>query len=330
MASVGAAKKAAVKGRPKKAASAKTAVKTKATAAAKALLSKGQTAKSAKTAPANAKSVKTKAAKDKARSAKGNTGSAKVKARRGRRAVQELLELEAQVREWVCGWDFEMEAWAEGSRWVAGVDEVGRGPLFGPVVAAAVVLPADEELRARLAGLNDSKQLTEEERERFDELVRGVALAWAVAEVDVETIDRINILQASKLAMKIAVESLCQRGCEPDHLLIDGNQKIDAVCRQRTIVQGDARSMSIAAASVVAKVYRDRLLCELDVRYPGYGLANNKGYATPEHREALQRLGTTDLHRRSFAPVAARFEVEIEGIGLEGELDLELDFEMEL
>ena len=305
MASVGAAKKAAVKGRPKKAASAKTSVKSKA-AAAKASASKKQTIKSAKAKSGKAKAVNSKSG-------------------RGRKAVQELLELEARVCEWVCGWDFEMEAWAEGSRWVAGVDEVGRGPLFGPVVAAAVVLPADEELRARLAGLNDSKQLTEEERERFDELVRGVALAWAVAEVDVETIDRINILQASKLAMKIAVESLRSRGYEPDHLLIDGNQKIDAVCRQRTIVQGDARSMSIAAASVIAKVHRDRLLRELDSRYPGYGLAQNKGYATPGHREALQRLGVTDLHRRSFAPVAARFELEIETIDVELDLNLGLD-----
>ena len=280
-----------------------------------------------------AKSKKTSAkAKlaSKALKAKAGNVSAKRGKKIAKKAAQGRLALRTEVREWICGWEFESEALAEGSRWVAGVDEVGRGPLFGPVVAAAVILPSDEMLRARLEGLNDSKQLTEEERERFALIVQDVALAWAVAEVDVETIDRINILQASKLAMKIAVESLHQRGFAPDHLLIDGNQKIDAVCRQRTIVQGDARSMSIAAASVLAKVYRDRLLCELDVRYPGYGLANNKGYATPEHREALQRLGTTDLHRRSFAPVAARFEVEVEGIGLEGELDLELDFEMEL
>jgi ribonuclease HII len=304
MASSGAAKKAAVKRRAKQ-------------AATKAATGKAASVKVAAKASAPKGRGSTKLP---AKSAKGK--AAKAKAGRGRKAAQERLELE--VCEWVCGWDFEIEAWAEGSRRVAGVDEVGRGPLFGPVVAAAVVLPADEELRSRLAGLNDSKQLTEEERERFDELVREVALAWAVAEVDVETIDRINILQASKLAMKLAVESLRLRGCEPDHLLIDGNQKIDAVCRQRTIVQGDARSMSIAAASVIAKVHRDRLIRALDARYPGYGLARNKGYATPEHRKAIVRLGITELHRRSFAPVAERFELEVESIDIEMGLEFEL------
>ena len=283
---------------------------------------------SARKAVKPAKTAKSRVANSKASNAKSAKNKAKVTGKREKKAAQGRLDLQAALREWVCGWEFEIEALAEGSRHVAGVDEVGRGPLFGPVVAAAVILPSEEALRARLEGLNDSKQLSEEERERFAAIVQEIALAWAVAEVDVETIDRINILQASKLAMKIAVESLTTRGFAPDHLLIDGNQKIDAVCRQRTIVQGDARSMSIAAASVLAKVYRDRLLCELDLRYPGYGLAQNKGYATPEHREALGRLGTTDLHRRSFAPVAARFELEIESIGLE-EAELELDFDYE-
>jgi len=215
--------------------------------------------------------------------------------------------------EWVCGWEFERKARVEGSQRIAGVDEVGRGPLFGPVVAAAVILPPGADLE----GLNDSKKLCEADRERFDVLVREVAVAWAIAEVDVRTIDRINILQASRLAMKIAVESLSRSGWEPDHLLIDGNQKIDAVCRQTTIVQGDARSFSIAAASVIAKVHRDRLLCELDERFPGYGLAHNKGYSTPEHKQALLRLGITEMHRRSFAPVAELFEVEVDGIEIE-------------
>jgi ribonuclease HII len=219
--------------------------------------------------------------------------------------------------EWVCSWQFESQARAEGSLRIAGVDEVGRGPLFGPVVAAAVILPHDADLE----GLNDSKKLCEADREHFDARVREIALAWAIAEVDVRTIDRINILQASRLAMKIAVESLNSSGWEPDHLLIDGNQKIDfctaSGCRQTTIVQGDARSFSIAAASVIAKVHRDRLLCELDEQYPGYGLAHNKGYSTPEHKQALLRLGITEMHRRSFAPVAELFEVEVEGIELE-------------
>jgi ribonuclease HII len=225
-------------------------------------------------------------------------------------------KVERQI--YCCGWEFELEARAQGSRLIAGVDEVGRGPLFGPVVAAAVILPAGAELN----GLNDSKKLSEVERERFDVRVREIAAAWSIAEVDVETIDRINILQASRLAMKIAVERLCGQGCEPDHLLIDGNQKIDAVCRQTTIVQGDARSLSIAAASVIAKVYRDRLLCELDGRFPGYGLKRNKGYSTPEHKEALLRLGITEMHRRSFAPVAELFEVEVESV------EVDLDFRL--
>ena len=239
------------------------------------------------------------------------------KAGRGKSKAAKARELELveEVCEWVCGWEFELAARASGSMRIAGVDEVGRGPLFGPVVAAAVILPEGAELE----GLNDSKKLTEEERELFNARVREIALAYAVAEVDVRTIDRINILQASRLAMRIAVEAL---GQQPDHLLIDGNQKIDycppgAVCRQTTIVQGDARSLSIAAASVIAKVHRDRLLCELDAVFPGYGLARNKGYGTPEHREALLRLGITEMHRRSFAPVAELFEVEVEGIEIE-------------
>jgi ribonuclease HII len=196
----------------------------------------------------------------------------------------------------VCGWEFERAARADGAARIAGVDEVGRGPLFGPVVAAAVILPAD----AKLDGLTDSKQLSEPERVRLDAAVRDVAVAWAIAEVDAATIDRINILQASRLAMRMAVSRL---GLEPDCLLIDGNQRIEWGCAQRTIVKGDARCFSIAAASVIAKVYRDRVICELDTRYPGYGLRRNMGYPTAAHRAALLRLGPTELHRRSFRGV---------------------------
>ncbi len=197
---------------------------------------------------------------------------------------------------WTCDWHFESLARSTGAQHIAGVDEVGRGPLFGPVVAAAVILPA----HAELPGLTDSKKLTEAQREAFNVQVRAVAIAWAIAEVDSETIDRINILQASRLAMRLAVERLSQSPC---HLLIDGNQRIDSTCPQTTIVQGDARSLSIAAASVVAKVHRDRLLVELDREFPGYGLAQNKGYGSAKHREALVRLGATALHRRSFRGV---------------------------
>ena len=198
--------------------------------------------------------------------------------------------------EFVCGWEFELAARAEGARWIAGLDEVGRGPLFGPVVAAAVILPE----RCELGGLTDSKKLCESERERFDEIVRKVAVTWAVAEVDAATIDRINILQASRLAMRLAVERLTQA---PDCLLVDGNQRIEWGCIQRTIVKGDSRSLSIAAASVVAKVFRDRRMREFGELYPGYGLGRNMGYPTAEHREALLRLGATEMHRRSFRGV---------------------------
>jgi ribonuclease HII len=209
---------------------------------------------------------------------------------------------------YVCSWEFELAARAEGARLVAGVDEVGRGPLFGPVVAAAVVLPDGVEL----AGLTDSKKLKEPDRVRWDRRVREVAMAWAIAEVDAETIDRINILQASRLAMRLAVSRL---ECVPDCLLIDGNQRIEWGCRQKTIVKGDARSLSIAAASVIAKVYRDRMMGELDGRFPGYGLARNMGYPTAAHKAALRRLGATEMHRRSFRGVVEVCEpVELKAV----------------
>jgi len=197
---------------------------------------------------------------------------------------------------WVCNWHFEKAARLTGAQHIAGVDEVGRGPLFGPVVAAAVILPQN----ARFRGLTDSKKLTEPEREAFDKQIRSVAITWAVAEVDAATIDEINILQASRLAMRLAVERLAQTPC---HLLIDGNFRIEWHCPQTTIVQGDARSLSIAAASVLAKVHRDRLLHQFDEQFPGYGLAQNKGYPSPHHRKALLELGPTQLHRRSFRGV---------------------------
>ena len=180
---------------------------------------------------------------------------------------------------------------------IAGLDEVGRGPMFGPVVAAAVILP----LGFRLPGLTDSKQLSEKQRNGFETEIKANAIAWSVAAIDVETIDRINIRQASLLALRTAVERLA---LSPDYLLIDGSDLIDWPCPQQSVVQGDATSKSIAAASVLAKVYRDRLLVELDAVYPGYGLARHKGYCSPEHLKALARLGPTPLHRKSFAPVA--------------------------
>jgi ribonuclease HII len=205
----------------------------------------------------------------------------------------------AKVRECgpVCGWKLEQAARRRGAFRIAGLDEVGRGPMFGPVVAAAVILPRG----CALQGLTDSKKLSEKARNAFDCEIRSNAVAWAVAAVDVETIDRINIRQASLLAMRVAVSQLA---LSPDYLLIDGIDTIDWPCPQQSVVQGDATSLSIAAASVLAKVHRDRMMVELDSQFPGYGLARHKGYCSAEHLAALKRLGPTPLHRKSFSPVA--------------------------
>jgi ribonuclease HII len=200
------------------------------------------------------------------------------------------------LRTLVCGGRYERAARANGARVVAGVDEVGRGALFGPVVAAAVVLPEG----CRIQGLRDSKQLLPDERERLARIVERKALAIAIEEVDAETIDRINIYQATRMAMTAAVLGL---PIQPDHLLIDA-LRLDLVCAQTSIIYGDSLSISIAAASVVAKVYRDRRMCQLDREYPQYGLASHKGYSTPEHKQALAAHGPCPLHRRSFRPVA--------------------------
>ncbi len=175
------------------------------------------------------------------------------------------------------------------------MDEVGRGCLFGPVVAAAVILPAQHGIR----GLNDSKLLDAEERERLDVCIRARAIAWAIGRGEVTEIDQINILQASRLAMRRAVEALGKR---PDLLLVDA-VTVDLSIPQKALIKGDARSHSIAAASIVAKVFRDRLCQEWDGEFPAYGLGRNKGYGTPEHKAALERWGPTPLHRRTFAPV---------------------------
>ncbi|HVC47276.1 MAG TPA: ribonuclease HII [Terracidiphilus sp.] len=195
-------------------------------------------------------------------------------------------------RQATCGWALEEAARKRGARCIAGVDEVGRGPLFGPVVAAAVVLAAG----CVLDGLNDSKQLTERKRNELDCRIRECALAFAVASVNAETIDRINIRRASLLAMRLAVKGLTLTS---DFLLVDGLDTIEWNCPQQAVVKGDATSFSIAAASVLAKVHRDKMLVELDREFPGYGLARHKGYGSPQHLEALARLGPTPLHRKS-------------------------------
>ena len=190
---------------------------------------------------------------------------------------------------------YEKSAWASGAKLVAGVDEVGRGSLFGPVVAAAVILDPSYRIR----GLRDSKLLDREVRERLAPRIREHALAWAIAAVDVATIDQINIYWASKRAMEDAVALLCLR---PDHLLIDA-LRINYDCRQTPIIHGDALSASIAAASIIAKVERDAMISAWDPVFPEYGLASNKGYSTPKHLKMLRERGPTPLHRLSFAPV---------------------------
>jgi ribonuclease HII len=197
----------------------------------------------------------------------------------------------------VCGWKLEEAARKRGALRIAGLDEVGRGPLFGPVVAAAVILAPG----CRIDGLNDSKKLSEKKRNELVPEIRSNAIAWAIAAVEAEIIDQINIRQASLLAMRRAVEQLA---LSPDFLLIDGCDTIDWDCPQRAVIRGDSTSLSIAAASVLAKVHRDRLLVELDREFPGYGLAQHKGYACPAHLEALLLLGPTPLHRKSFSPIA--------------------------
>jgi ribonuclease HII len=182
------------------------------------------------------------------------------------------------------------------AEFVAGVDEVGRGPLAGPVVAAAVILDPARPIE----GLADSKKLTEKRREAIDPIIREQALCWALGRAEPEEIDRINILQASLLAMQRAVAAL---STQPGLALVDGNKAPRLPCQVRTIVGGDASEPAISAASIIAKVARDREMVELDARYPGYGLAKHKGYPTRQHMEALQQLGVTEIHRRSFGPV---------------------------
>lgn len=191
---------------------------------------------------------------------------------------------------------FEQQARSRGYRAVAGVDEAGRGPLAGPVVAAAVILPESFDL----PGLTDSKQLSEKARERLYPLIRAQALAVGIGVGRVEEIDRINILQATLRSMQRAIGRL---NVPADFLLIDGNVAVPLNLPQQTLVKGDSRSLSIAAASVVAKVVRDRIMCSLDNLHPGYGLAGHKGYGSAAHRAAIAVLGPSPCHRRTFGGV---------------------------
>lgn len=196
-------------------------------------------------------------------------------------------------------WFEEREAWEEGYRCVAGIDEAGRGPLAGPVVAACVALPFGK----RPAGLNDSKQLTPRHREQLFEAILDLARGCGIGVVSAPEIDRLNILRATHLAMRQALDAL-PAGMQPDLVLIDGLPVRPFPIDQVALVKGDSRSASIAAASVLAKVTRDRLMCEYDALYPMYGFARHKGYGSASHLRALTEHGPCPLHRRSFRPVA--------------------------
>lgn len=191
---------------------------------------------------------------------------------------------------------FELQAQSRGFKQIAGIDEAGRGPLAGPVVAAAVILHPDQPIE----GVDDSKKLSEKRREQLFELIMMQAAAVGIGFADAETIDRINILQATRRAMLEAVQALSY---EPDYLLIDGITTIASPLPQQTIKQGDSRSASIAAASIIAKVTRDRLMLDYDCLYPAYGFARHKGYGSAAHLAALLHYGPCPIHRMTFARV---------------------------
>lgn len=191
------------------------------------------------------------------------------------------------------GWDIEDAAYAEGYTAVCGCDEAGRGPLAGPVVAAAVILPRGCEI----PGLNDSKKLTEKKREVLFDVICERALAYAIAEASAEEIDEINILNASMLAMRRAVDAL---KITADYALIDGNTSRGFAIPTQTVVGGDAKSPSIAAASILAKVTRDRMCADMDAEYPAYGFAKHKGYPTKAHMDAVREHGPSPIHRKTF------------------------------
>ena len=198
---------------------------------------------------------------------------------------------------------YEKEAWSSGFVRPAGIDEAGRGPLAGPVVAAALIFDPDyirKKLKNRYGGLTDSKAMSEARREKFFELLTGSSRCTiGIGIVAAEEIDRINILNATHRAMADAAAQI-----QPDFALVDGLPVTGLPCQSRSIVKGDALSISISAASIIAKVTRDRMLCEFDAQYPEYGFARHKGYGTQEHLNALKKYGPTPVHRKSFQPVA--------------------------
>ena len=202
--------------------------------------------------------------------------------------VEEDLRLEKMLA-------YEKELYAQGIQLIAGVDEVGRGPLAGPVVAAAVILPEN----CKIPGLNDSKKIPKSKHQAIYQAVLGQALSVGIGVKDNQVIDQVNIYEATKLAMLEAIQELDQ---QPQHLLIDA-MKLDLPISQTSIIKGDANSLSIAAASIVAKVTRDQMMAAYDQEYPGYDFGQNAGYGTSKHLEGLEKYGVTPIHRRSFEPI---------------------------
>ncbi|MBR6700611.1 MAG: ribonuclease HII [Firmicutes bacterium] len=196
---------------------------------------------------------------------------------------QKLLEMKA----------YEKDLYSKGVKYIAGIDEVGRGPLAGPVVAAAVILPEEFDV----IGINDSKKLSEKKRDELFDVIKEKALAYSFGVVDNEVIDEINILEATKKAMKEAVMRL---GIEPDHLLIDAVKLADVDIPQTSIIKGDEKSISVAAASILAKVTRDRMMVEYSEEYPHYAFEKNKGYGTKAHYEGIEKAGICPIHRKTF------------------------------
>ena len=202
--------------------------------------------------------------------------------------IDENLRLEAMLR-------YEKDLYSEGISLIAGVDEVGRGPLAGPVVAAAVILPKN----CKIKGLNDSKKIPKKKHQEIFQAVKDNALAIAIGIMDNQIIDQVNIYEATKLAMK---EAISQLDPQPEHLLIDA-MELDLPISQTSIIKGDANSLSIAAASIVAKVTRDKLMSKYDQEFPGYDFSQNAGYGTAKHLEGIEKQGVTPIHRTSFEPI---------------------------
>ena len=203
-------------------------------------------------------------------------------------------------------WKYEKELLNDGIKIIGGVDEVGRGPLVGPVVAACVVLPLD----FKLDGLTDSKKISEKKREEYYEYIINNCVAYGIGECSPKEIDELNILEATKVAMKRAIDKV-NKQIKIDYLLIDGNMKFDFEYKYKSIVKGDYYSISISAASVIAKVYRDRMLIELDKKYPMYGYKSHKGYPTKKHLEAIKKYGLIDGYRLTYGPIKEVLNVKL-------------------